>query len=148
MLYNKVENLIIPYINMDSTENRIKKTIETLQSLFSQDYDSGEYLKKFEVEYDDCGRIKKLLFERDKEENKIKKNSDDLKGYVKKEQSNCYRECLGDKEPFVKGLIHDISDRLKEVYGETLPRELDQELDYIVSQAYQATLNHYSAINC
>ncbi len=137
---------------MDNTENRIKKTIETLQSLFSQDYDSGEYLKKFEVEYDDCGRIKKLLFERDKEENKnfnFKKNSEDLKGSVKKEQSRHFiKECLGDKDPYVKGLIHDIADRLKEVYGETLPRELDQELDYIVSQAYQATLSHYSAINC
>ena len=128
---------------MDNTETRIIKTIEILQSLLLQDYKSGEFLKKFEVEYDDCGRIKKLLFERDKED--FKKNTDKLFGYIKDKPNNCFKECLAEKVPFVNALVHDISDRLKEVYGETLPRELEQELDYIISQTYQATERHLNA---
>lgn len=128
---------------MDNTETRITKTIEILQSLLLQDYKSGEFLKKFEVEYDDCGRIKKLLFERDKED--FKKNTDKLFGYNKDKPNNCFKERLAEKVPFVNALVHDISDRLKEVYGETLPHELEQELDYIISQTYQATERHLNA---
>lgn len=48
----------------------------------------------------------------------------------------CYKEVVNNN---VDKLVYDIADRLKEVYGETLPRELDRELKYIVSQTYQAT---------
>jgi len=54
---------------------------------------------------------------------------------------NTYKEIIAE-DPFVDKLVKDIEDRLKEVYGETLPRELNNQLPYIVSQAYQATLEH------
>ena len=35
-----------------------------------------------------------------------------------------------------------IRNRLKEVYGETLPRELDEQIPYIIGEIYNATRNH------
>lgn len=46
----------------------------------------------------------------------------------------------GKHKEFTDKLIHNIKDRLKEVYGETLPRELDREVEYIVTETYKATL--------
>lgn len=37
--------------------------------------------------------------------------------------------------------VHDIRDRLKEVYGETLPEKLDREIDYIVKETYLVSRN-------
>lgn len=45
----------------------------------------------------------------------------------------------GKHKEFADKIVHDIKDRLKEVYGETLPRELDREVDYIVTETYKAT---------
>lgn len=46
----------------------------------------------------------------------------------------------GNHQKFVDKNVHDIKNRLKEVYGETLPRELDREVDYIVTETYKAVL--------
>lgn len=45
----------------------------------------------------------------------------------------------GKHKEFTDKIVHDIKDRLKEVYGETLPRELNREVDYIVTETYKAT---------
>ena len=55
---------------------------------------------------------------------------------------NGFVETLSGKNSFVSKQVRDIADRLKEVYGKKLPKELDDNLDYIVSQTYQATFKH------
>lgn len=55
-----------------------------------------------------------------------------------------FKETLAAENPFVAKMVHDIKERLQEVYGTELPRPLDSNLDYIVSQTYQATVKHIS----
>ena len=69
--------------------------------------------------------------------NRIKSMLDRNGGFV-----NGFVETLSDRNQFVAKQVRDIADRLKEVYGETLPRKLDDQLDYIVWQRYQATFKH------
>ena len=69
--------------------------------------------------------------------NRIKAMLDRNGGFV-----NGFVETLSDRNQFVAKQVRDIADRLKEVYGETLPRELNDQLDYIVSQTYQATFKY------
>ena len=69
--------------------------------------------------------------------NRIKAMLDRNGGFV----NGCV-ETLSDRNQFVAKQVRDIADRLKEVYGETLPRELNDQLDYIVSQTYQATFKY------
>ena len=52
----------------------------------------------------------------------------------------------GRHKEFVEQEIKEIRDRLKEVYGETLPRELDKEIDYIVTETYKCTYCHASEV--
>ena len=140
----------------------LKKKEEVIEFLQKEEYQPGHSLKRLDVEFNEFGDVIKFLVERYTLKVQavggveLVGNSDDLCSHsttekdAKLENTNgsCFKECLAGKDPYVKGLIHDIADRLKEVYGEKLPRELEQELDYIISQTYQATLRHYSAINC
>jgi hypothetical protein len=52
----------------------------------------------------------------------------------------------GTHKEFVDKQSHDIRNRLKEVYGETLPSELDKQIDYIVVETYNATRNHCASV--
>ena len=52
----------------------------------------------------------------------------------------------GIHKEFVDKVVYDIKDRLKEVYGETLPRELDQEVEYIATETYKATHNRLERV--
>ena len=52
----------------------------------------------------------------------------------------------GCHKTFVEQEIRDIRNRLKEVYGEMLPKELDREVDYIVTEVYKCTYSHASDI--
>lgn len=47
---------------------------------------------------------------------------------------------------FVDKQTFNIRNRLKEVYGETLPRELDEQIRYIVGETYNATRNHCAQV--
>jgi hypothetical protein len=44
-------------------------------------------------------------------------------------------------------IIHDIKDRLKEVYGEVLPEKIEQELPYIVRETFKDTLRYIYSVN-
>lgn len=138
----------------------IKKKEDVIKFLQNEEYQPGRSLKRIDVEFNEFGDIIKFLAERytlkvqmiggvelvSKSDDLCTHDSSENDATVDKETTNnCFKECLAEKVPFVNGLVHDISDRLKEVYGETLPRELEQELDYIVSQTYQATERHLNA---
>ena len=45
----------------------------------------------------------------------------------------------GTHKKFVDKLVRDIKNRLIEVYGEILPKELENQLEYIVTETYKAT---------
>ena len=53
---------------------------------------------------------------------------------------NFYGPLKGKHKEFTDKITHDIKDRLMEVYGETLPKELDREVGYIVNETYKATI--------
>lgn len=53
---------------------------------------------------------------------------------------NFYGPLKGKHKVFTDKITHDIKDRLMEVYGETLPKELDREVAYIVNETYKATI--------
>ena len=52
----------------------------------------------------------------------------------------------GTHKEFVDKQTLNIKNRLKEVYGETLPRELDEQIQYIVGESYNATRNHCAQV--
>ena len=52
----------------------------------------------------------------------------------------------GTHKEFVDKQSLNIRNRLKEVYGEVLPKELDEQIDYIVGQIYNATRNHCAQV--
>lgn len=52
----------------------------------------------------------------------------------------------GTHKEFVDKQTFNIRDRLKEVYGETLPRELDEQIRYIVSEIYNVTRKHCAQV--
>jgi len=58
---------------------------------------------------------------------------------VNKHNSTFYQFEEEDKE-FINKQVHDVRDRLHEVYGETLPRELDEQIGYIVSETFRLTM--------
>ena len=66
---------------------------------------------------------------------------EDYKVNNKKEKNMIQGKLDGTHKEFVDKLVYDIKDRLKEVFGENLPRELDQEVEYIVIETYKATYN-------
>lgn len=49
------------------------------------------------------------------------------------------RPLIGSNKDFVDRQVKDITDRLKEVYGETLPKELQDQISYIVTETYIET---------
>lgn len=53
---------------------------------------------------------------------------------------NFYGPLKGKHKEFTDKITHGIKDRLMEVYGETLPKELDREVAYIVNETYKATI--------
>lgn len=53
-----------------------------------------------------------------------------------------YGPLKGKHKEFTDKITHDIKDRLMEVYGETLPKELDREVAYIVKETYKATMRN------
>ena len=52
----------------------------------------------------------------------------------------------GTHKEFVDEHTLNIRNRLNEVYGETLPRELDEQIPYIVGEIYNATRNHCAQV--
>ena len=52
----------------------------------------------------------------------------------------------GTHKEFVDRQSNNIRNRLKEVYGEMLPEELDKHIDYIVGEIYNATRNHCAQV--
>ena len=53
---------------------------------------------------------------------------------------------VGTHKEFVDKQTHNIRNRLKEVYGEILPRELDEQIRYIVGETYNTTRNHCAQV--
>ena len=53
---------------------------------------------------------------------------------------------MGTHKEFVDRQTDGIRDRLKEVYGEVLPEELNKQIGYIVSETYNATRNHCAKV--
>ena len=52
----------------------------------------------------------------------------------------------GTHKEFVAQQIFNIRSRLKEVYGEILPRELGEQIPYIVGEIYNVTRNHCAQV--
>ena len=57
-----------------------------------------------------------------------------------------FGKLTGTHKEFVDKHTYDIRNRLKEVYGETLPKELDNQIDYIVTEIYKATRAHCAQV--
>ena len=53
---------------------------------------------------------------------------------------------IGTHKEFVDEHSLNIRNRLKEVYGEVLPKELDEQINYIVSEIYNATRNNCAPV--
>ena len=53
---------------------------------------------------------------------------------------------VGAHKKFVDEQTLNIRNRLKEVYGKTLPRELDEQIRYIVGETYNVARNHCAQV--